>query len=97
MFSREKVDAVYHLREAVEEKIRLEFEVDAHPTRRAKDRLLDATLNVESCTQRALEVCHACGRPHQDDVETCAEFSHSGSSNVVDVDFQRGSRIDRGR
>ena len=82
MFSREKVDAVYDLRHAVEEKTRLEAEVDVRPTATAKDRLLEATLKVETCTRRAIEVCHTCGRQHQDDAQACAP-----ASNVVAIDF----------
>ncbi len=86
MYSRDKVDAVYELRDAVAEKTRLEAEVEAHPSMRMKDRLLAATLNVETRTQRAIEACHACGRPHRDDADAC-----EGDSNVVAVDFKARS------
>jgi hypothetical protein len=79
MLSGDKVDAVYDLREAVEEKVRAELEVDKHPSPEARDTLLEATLNVESRTQRAIQACHACGRVHLDDPAECP-----GSGNVRD-------------
>jgi hypothetical protein len=86
MFSREKVDAVYDLREAVEQKVRAEVEVEAHPSQRARDVLLDATLNVESRTQHAIEVCHACGLAHAEETAACPD-----ETNVINVDFGKGS------
>lgn len=88
MFSADKVTAVYELRDAVEEKVRAEVQVETRPTAAAKDELLRATLDVERRTQHAIEVCHACGRAHRD------EPACSGD-NVREVAF--GREADQGR
>lgn len=90
MFSADKVSAVYELREAVEEKVRAEVKVETDPTREAKDTLLEATLEVERQTQRAIEVCHACGRAHRDEPE-CPP-----GENVRAIDFGREENQGRG-
>lgn len=82
MFSADKVSAVYELREAVEEKVRAEIKVEANPTPEAKDTLLEATLQMERQTQRAIEVCHACGRAHRD------QPGYSPGDSVRAVDFR---------
>ena len=83
--SHEKITAIYALRDAVETKVRAEVAVDARPTPAAKDRLLDATLEVEAKTQNAIEVCHECGHDHHPDQPhtTCTD-----GSNVITVDFR---------
>lgn len=82
MYSKQKLDAIYDLRAAVEEKTRLEIAVDREPTPSRRDALLKATLNVEDQTQTAIEACHYCGREHLPD-----EPHAPGRDNVIDVDF----------
>jgi len=62
MYSQQKLDAIYDLRAAVEEKTRAELAVKRNPTAARKDALLKATLKVEDRTQVAIEACHLCGR-----------------------------------
>ena len=85
MSSEDKVTAVYELRDAVEEKVRAEMRVETHPSAAARDELLEATLEMERHTQRAIEVCHACGRTHRD------EPACPPGENVCDVDFRRAA------
>ncbi len=86
MYSGEKVDAVYDLRAAVEEKVRLEVALETHPSQAAKDALLDATLKVEDRTQHAIEVCHSCGLQHCEDAAGC-----DSGGQVIEVDFRQNS------
>jgi hypothetical protein len=81
--SQGKIEAIYDLREAVEEKVRAEVAVDKQPTSASRDRLLDATLAVEEKTQHAIEVCHECG--HQ--VNDAPHVHRVEGSNVIAVDF----------
>jgi hypothetical protein len=81
MLSNEKIDAIYELREAVETKVRAEHALELVPSPEARVALLEATLDVESKTQTAIDVCHECGRAHGLDDE------HGG--NVIEVNFRR--------
>ncbi len=81
--SQEKIEAIYDLRSAVEEKVRAEVKLDEQSTSETRDRLLDATLAVEAKTQRAIEVCHECGHEHAGDRHVRAVEG----SNVISVDF----------
>ena len=83
MYSKQKLDAIYELRTAVEERTRLEIAVDREPTPSRRDALLKATLKVEDQTQTAIEACHYCGRAHLPD-----EPHASLRDNVIDVDFR---------
>jgi ABC-type nickel/cobalt efflux system permease component RcnA len=85
--SREKIDAIYTLRDAVETKTKLEAVVDENPSPDARAALLDATLDVEAKTQHAIEVCHECGHTHAND-STCT------GSNVVNVQFRPPNEAD---
>jgi hypothetical protein len=100
--SKDKVDAIYELREAVEQKVHAEVALERDDTPQARDALLDATLDVEAKTQDAIEICHECGHAHASGdphirrpAESHARASdHSG--NVVTVDFrQRGEEAER--
>jgi hypothetical protein len=62
--SSKKIDAIYALRSAAEEKAQAEIAVDAQPTADARDALLDAQLRLEAKTQDAIEACHECGHGH---------------------------------
>lgn len=62
--SKSKIDAIYELREAAEEKARAEREVDAVPSPEKKDRLLETQLTLEEKTVAAIEACHECGHEH---------------------------------
>jgi hypothetical protein len=92
MASHEKIDAIYDLRAAVEEKTRLELTVDDQPTAGARAALLDATLEVEARTQHAIEVCHECGERHASD-----RTHVTPGNNVIAVDFGPGASVNRQR
>ncbi len=89
MLSNEKIAAIYDLREAVETKVHAEQALDAEPSADTRMALLDATLDVEDKTQKAIEVCHECGREHADDV---AHGVTSSADNVINVKFGRSDR-----
>ena len=84
MLSNEKIAAIYDLRAAVEIKVRAEQALDEQPSAGTRAALLDATLDVESKTQAAIEVCHECGRSHDDGT---AHAPLASSGNVISVDF----------
>ncbi len=106
----DKVEAIFELREAVEEKVHAEYSAAREGSPEARDALLDATLKVDEKTQDAIEVCHTCDRPH------AANAPHTGSEphtttepktaasrigahvdNVVAVDFTPESKQSDGR
>ncbi|HEY1978055.1 MAG TPA: hypothetical protein VGG89_16005 [Candidatus Baltobacteraceae bacterium] len=78
MESREKIDAIYKLREAAEQKARAERDVDEAPTPQARDALLEAQMELEKTTYRAIKVCHECGHEHGEDEP------HGTADNVVE-------------
>jgi hypothetical protein len=82
----DKIVAIYDLRAAVETKVRAEVAADISPTPSARDALLNATLEVESKTQDAIDACLHCGRPHTDDDPPCAGPDEP-PDNVVPIDF----------
>jgi len=81
-----KIEAIYELREAVEQKVHAEKELEVSPSAENRDALLDAQLYVESKTQDAIESCLECG--------TCnnADEPHRGlverDGNVLGVNFK---------
>jgi hypothetical protein len=86
---KDKVEAIYDLRQAVEQKVHAEIALLQENTPDKRDALLDAALSVESKTQDAIETCIHCGRPH------IAEEPHERrgrvgdqNGNVIDVDFR---------
>jgi hypothetical protein len=89
---RNKIDAIYDLRAAVESKAHLEHVFAADTSPAARDALLAAQLDVEAKTQDAIDVCHECGHPHP-----AADGHVRGlpvsrrEENVIHVDFRRGA------
>lgn len=67
----EKLAAIYELREAADRHARIDMAVGSKPKGRDRDRLLDARVELEQTTQRALESCLYCGRQHTDDEPDC--------------------------
>jgi len=86
----DKVGAIYELREAAEEHARIEARVGSRPKGKDRDRLLDARIELEHKTQRAIESCVYCGRSHTDDEDECVQREPSGAK-VIPVDFNRNS------
>ena len=89
-----KIEAIYELREAAEQKVRAELAVDREGTAAARDAFLEARLKLESKTQDAIEVCHECGRVHSDDPQAGHAIDSGRRDNVVNVDFRSGERPD---
>ena len=84
---RNKIDAIYDLREAVETKAHAEHELARTGTEAARDNLLSAQLDVEAKTQDAIDVCHECGGSHAgNDHGPLITDRHD---NVISVDFRR--------
>ena len=89
---RNKIDAIYELRDAVEAKTRAEVALEATGSEKARDALLDAQLNVETKTQDAIDVCHDCGHSHPFDAGHMPRITTGGGEypdNVIAVDFRR--------
>lgn len=100
----DKVEAIFELQEAVEEKVHAEYSAARDGSPEARDALLDATLKVAAKTQDAIEICHSCDQPH------AASEPHTGNApktavsrigahtgNVVAVDFSPESKQSDGR
>ena len=62
--SKEKIDAIYELRDAAEQKAHAERDLDETPTPEARYALLDAQEKLEKSTYEAIKVCHECGHEH---------------------------------
>ena len=62
--SKEKIDAIFELREAAEKKALAEKALSEEPKAEKRDELLDAQLVLAEKTMAAIEVCHDCGHPH---------------------------------
>jgi hypothetical protein len=84
----DKVAAIYELREAAERHARVELAVGKKPKGKDRDRLLDARIELEEKTQRAVESCVYCGRPHADEERACEK---PNGNNVISVDFNHRS------
>ncbi len=65
--SKRKIDAIYELREAAEQKGRRENILADHPSQDHRDQLLDSLLEVEEKTDKAISACHECGHEHEPD------------------------------
>jgi hypothetical protein len=89
----DKVAAIYELREAAEQHARIEVAVGEKPKGKDRDLLLDARIELEQKTQRAIESCVHCGRTHSDGTDECEETSPR--SNVIPVDFNRHNGDER--
>jgi hypothetical protein len=88
----DKVAAIYDLREAAEQHARIEVAVGEKPKGKDRDRLLDARIELEQKTQRAIESCVYCGREHTDENDECEGNTRD---NVIPVDFsQRNTEED---
>jgi len=84
MESKDKIDAIYKLRDAAEQKARAERDVDEAPTPQARDALLNAQMELEKTTYHAIKVCHECGHEHG------AGEAHVRNDNVIE--FRRPER-----
>jgi hypothetical protein len=62
--SKEKLDAIYELRAAAEEKAVAEMALAESPSAEKRMDLLDAKLKLEDKTMTAIEACHECGHEH---------------------------------
>jgi hypothetical protein len=62
--SEQKIDAIFELRTAAEEKALAEKAVTEDPTPENRDKLLDRQLELEKKTVTAIDVCHECGHEH---------------------------------
>jgi len=76
--SKEKIDAIYKLRHAAEQKARAERDLEETPTAEARDALLDAQMDLEKKTYQAIRVCHECGHEHAENEP------HRRPDNVVE-------------
>jgi hypothetical protein len=85
-----KIEAIYELREAAEQKAKAEVAADTERTALARDILLDAQLRLESKTADAIEACHECGLPHAPD----APHGLGQRGNVIDVSFGKTQEDD---
>jgi hypothetical protein len=100
----DKVEAIFELREAVEEKVHAEYSAAREGSPEARDALLDATLKVDEKTQDAIEICHTCDRPHaasephfSSEPRTASSRIGAHTDNVVAVDFTPESKQSDGR
>jgi len=64
MLQPNKVNAIYSLRDAAEQKALAEMTLRDEPNQRHRDALLDAQMKLEAKTQDAIEACHECGAKH---------------------------------
>jgi hypothetical protein len=62
--TKDKIDAIFELRDAAEEKALAEKAVDDDPCWQNRDDLLDKQLKLNSKTTTAIRACHECGREH---------------------------------
>lgn len=67
MLQPNKVNAIYKLRDAAEQKAMAEMILRDQPSERHRDELLDAQMTLEAKTQDAIEACHECGGTHGPD------------------------------
>jgi hypothetical protein len=61
---KQKVEAIFDLREAAEAHALARLAVDQAPSPARKDALLDAKLTLEEATQDAIDACEYCSLPH---------------------------------
>ena len=77
-----KVEAVYELREAAQEHGKAESRIERERTPQNIDRLLEAKERLELKTIEAIASCEHCGESH------CDDASHT-KTNVISVQFGR--------
>ena len=80
-----KVAAIYDVRQAAEEKALAERDLHESPSSDARDALLDAQINLEAKTLDAIEACNECGHVHKSSEPH--ERIVQRKDNVLDVDF----------
>ena len=83
MDSKDKIDAIYKLRDAAEQKAHAERDLEDSPSPEARD----AQLTLEKSTYQAITVCHECGREHG------KGEPHAKGGNVIEF-RRRGSGTD---
>ena len=88
--AKNKVQAVYELREAAEEHGRAEAQIDLDRTPENVDRLLEAKERLELKTVEAIQACEHCGEAH------CEDESHKHKSNVINVEFAKNEGDETG-
>ncbi len=95
--SKDKIEAIYELREAVEQKVHAEVALDREGSSKARDALLEATLTLEAKTQDAIETCHDCGHKHAaQEPHGDRERLEIRTDNVIDVDFRSQAKRSEG-
>ena len=85
MNSARKLDAIYELRRAAEQKALAERDAVEHPSPQKRDALLTAQLDLEEKTLDAIEICHECGHEHAPD----AGHTPPKPDNVISLDERR--------
>jgi len=88
--AKNKVEAVYELREAAEEHGRAELQIDLDHSPENVGRLLDAKERLELKTVEAIRACGHCGDNH------CTDESHQDKSNVIKVEFAKNEGDETG-
>ena len=88
--AKNKVQAVYELREAAEEHGRAEAQIDRDRSPGNIDRLLDAKERLEVKTVEAIQACEHCGESH------CDDDSHKVKNNVINVAFAKNEGDETG-
>jgi len=68
---KEKLEAIFDLREAAENHARAQVALELHDTPGRRDALLEARLHLEETTQEAVESCEHCGQPHPEAADRC--------------------------
>jgi|GEM_PF-2515978 len=88
--TKEKVDAVFELREAAQELGRQQEKLERDGSPEQRDAVLDARLEVEGKTAEAVEACAYCGREHCDDeghrARRMPNVTHAGEK-VIRLEF----------
>jgi hypothetical protein len=90
--SKQKIEAIYELRDAAEKKAKAEAKLQHAPSSETRDALLDAQMALEEKTLQAIEVCHECGHPHLLDQP---RRTTRQTANVYHVNFE-GNKETRG-
>lgn len=88
--AKNKIQAVYELREVAEEHGRAEARIDAARTPENIDRLLEVKERLELKTVEAIEACEHCGEAH------CDDEAHQNKNNVITVDFAKNEGNETG-
>jgi hypothetical protein len=93
--SKKKIDAIFELRAAAEEKALAERAVTDDPSPQNRDKLLDRQLELENKTVRAIDVCHECGHEHGPDLpHVSPPHEHSHAHDGWDPDHDHDHNND---